>query len=461
MSDQHFILIRNGQLVSQDAVFESDLLLCGQRIEALGRNLTAPEGAETIDATGLLVLPGLIDAHVHIALDTGAYRTADDAYQGSEAAAFGGITTVIDFATQGKGQSLRDAVLTRRQEFTDMVVDYALHVMLTDVGEGREDILAELIDEGAPSIKLYTTYRPAYYADDRSLYRLLRAAGRLGITTLVHAENDGMVSHHLDALGAAGHTTWHDFPLSRPGAAEVEAAHRVLTMARECNAPVVIAHNSMGATMGLVAAARREGQKAYCETGPQYLLLDASRYAGPEAWRYILQPPLRQASEARELWSYVERGACDLLITDHCDYSRAQKLAANNDFRQTPGGLPGLMTLLPSMVTHGVKRGRLDWPQLVRMMASRPAQVYGLWGQKGALLPGFDADVVLFDPARSWTLEQDQLRGAAGYSPFEGMRFEGAVFAVLRRGQFVVWKDKFVGPRGSGRYLPRYLNANS
>jgi len=216
----------------------------------------------------------------------------------------------------------------------------------------------------------------------------------------------------------------------------------------------VIAHNSTGLTSAMVANARKSGQIAFSETTPQYLLLDNSLYESGEPWRYILQPPLRDPVEKEKLWELVSAGLIDMIITDHCDYTKEQKLAAD-DFTQTPGGLPGMETLLPLMATYGVADGRIDWPDIARMMAANPARIYNLWPRKGALVPGADADIVLYDPAGESYLTAEILHTLAGYSPFERMQVQGKVVANLRRGAFLVRDGEFIGERGSGLYLKR------
>jgi dihydropyrimidinase len=448
------MLIHGGTVVTPETMIDADVLIRGEQIQAIGHDLPAPRGAEVVDAKGLLVLPGVIDAHVHIQLDTGIYASPSNWQAESRAAAFGGVTTVVDFATQIKGQSFAEALNARLAEAAPSHIDYAFHMMVTDVPPGQEDMLGDLVDLGIQSFKLYTTYRPNYYVDDAAILRLLEAAGRYGLTTLVHCENDALVTAQTQALIEAGDTGWRYHGAARPALAEQEAAARVLLLAEAARAPVVIVHNSIGATTALVAAARARGQVAFCETCPQYLLLDNTLYEGTEPWRYILQPPLRDPGEREKLWALVAEGLVDMIVTDHCDYTRAQKTAVD-DFTKTPGGLPGLETLLPLMATNGVSDGHLDWPDLARLLAAGPAQLYNLWPRKGALLPGSDADIVLYDPTPTDTLTVERLHSAAGYTPYEGMRVQGRVVSTLRRGTFLVRDGEFVGEASPGVYLRR------
>ena len=326
--------------------------------------------------------------------------------------------------------------------------------MVTDVPPGDEDELGILGELGTPSIKLYTTYRPNYYADDATILRLMEAAGRYGLMTLVHCENDSLVTAQTEMLIAEGKTALRYHGEARPALAEQEAAARVLFLARAAQAPVVIAHNSSAGTVALIAEARNRGQVAFSETAPQYLLLDNTLYEGSEPWRYILQPPLRDPKEKDTLWERISEGLVDMIITDHCDYTKKQKMAVD-DFTKTPGGLPGMETLLPLMVTYGVGEDRIDWTDLARLLAANPAQIYGLWPRKGALLPGSDADLVLYDPEGETTLTADTLHTLGGYTPYEGLPVKGRVVATLRRGEFLVRDGAFVSKKGSGLFIPR------
>ena len=454
MSDERQILIRGGRVVNAEDVLRADVLIRGTRVEAVGLNLPVNPGVDVVDAGGLWVLPGVIDAHTHIQLDTGTYRTDDSWEIGSRAAALGGVTSVVDFATQFEGQSFAEALDARLQEAAPSWIDYGLHMMVTDVPPGEDARLGALNNLGIQSIKFYTTYRPFYYMDDAALLRLLRAAARYDLLTLIHCENDAMVTARTEALVKAGHTSWRYHGEARPGLAEQEATARVLFLAREVGAPVVIAHNSTARTSRMVAAARARGQVAYAETAPQYLLLDESRYDGEGPWRYILQPPLRSKTNCERLWELLSKGVMDMVITDHCDYTRAQKLETD-DFTRTPGGLPGLETLLPLMVTYGVEKGRLDWPDLVRLLAYNPARIYGLWPRKGGLRPGADADVVLYDPKPESVLTDENIHMRAGYTPYQGMRIQGKVVTTIRRGSFLVRDSEWIEPEERGVFLRR------
>jgi len=448
------LLIREGTLVTPEGLLEADLLAQGEHIKAIGRGLPVAHDTRVVDADGCYVMPGVIDAHTHIQLDTGVYQTPDDWFIGTRAAACGGVTTVVDFATQFPGQTLSEAVEARQEEAQQAVIDYGLHVMVTDLPPGREGEIAALVELGAPSAKLYTTYRPNYYADDAKILRLMTACGEHGVRPLVHCENDDLVTNRTAGLVAAGETSWRHHGSARPAFAEQEAIHRVLFLAEAARSTVHICHCSTARSVALVAAAADDGQPVTCETCPQYLLLDNSAYDGPDAWRYVLQPPLRDPEDLDLLWMLMGAGLVDLLVTDHCDYTRAQKMACN-DFTQTPGGLPGVETLLALMFTYGFTEGRLTLPHLAALLSANPAKVWGLWPEKGVLQPGSDADVTVYDPAPRRKIHAEDLHHLAGYTPYEEMEVRGEVKTTISRGEIIYRDGRFVGRKGRGRYVTR------
>jgi len=446
------VLILNGTIVTAEGQFQGDLLVEGEQVAALGRGFSPRPGDTVIDAAGCLVMPGVIDAHTHIALDTGIYQTPDDFAVGTRSAACGGVTTVIDFATQFKGQTFRQAVESRLAEAEGRAcVDFALHCMVTDLPRGREGDLVQLPELGVTSVKVYTTYRPNYYFDDDALLRILEASVEAGVLVMVHAENDALVTAATAELVSQGCTAWRYHPQSRPALAEVEAVHRALFLADIAGAPVYIVHCSTGRSVELIRQARRRGQPAYAETCPQYLLMDETRYLGEHPEWHIMQPPLRAPEERERLEGLVVEGAVDVIATDHCDYTLAQK-AAQPEFTKTPGGIPGVETLLPLTYTWAVGHG-LALERLVGVLATNPARIYGLYPRKGSLQPGADADVVVYDPRPETQIRAANLHGLAGYTPYEGMTVQGQVVATLSRGRMVCRNGQFLGEPGHGRYV--------
>ncbi len=447
------MLIRHGTIVTPTGMWFGDLRVAGETITAIGIGLEPQDGEEVLDASGCIVLPGLVDPHLHIQLDTGLYRTADDWFIGTRSAACGGVTTVIDFATQFPGQTLRQAVENRHAEIAGRAcIDYGLHCMVTDLPAGREATLADLVELGCPSAKVYTTYRPHYYQDDDQLLRLFQAAADAGILVMVHAENDALVAAATQRLVAEGKTGWAYHGQARPPLAEAEAVQRVLFLAREAGCYLYVVHCTTALAVEMIRAAQAVGQHVVAETCPQYLLLDEECYAGPHPEWYILQPPLRAPQERERLWQLLRTGAIATLGTDHCDYTLAQKTASPR-FTETPGGLPGLETALPLMATYGVKEGRLTWPQLVNLMSTNPARLFGLYPRKGVLQPGSDADLVIYDPTGESVITASSLRGVSGYTPYEGMAVAGRVRTTISRGRVVYNRGEFLGEAGWGRFV--------
>lgn len=563
-------LIRNGRIVTASGLLDADIWIHGEIIAAIGRELPAPAGAKTIDARDCILLPGIIDPHTHIVLDTGGFRTADDWQHGTASAALGGVTTVIDFATQFPGQDARTAVANRHRQILGIAetdpaalqarpaptpfpphIDYALHCMLTVLPETDAELdrwMADLRAAGVSAIKIYTTYHPFYYQDDAVLLRSLRAAARADLVVMVHAENDAIVTAATAAHVQAGQTSLVYHGQARPALAEVEAVQRLLFLAHEARCELYVVHNSVGRSVELIARARQNGQRVYSETCPQYLLADERIYAGPAAWRWIMQPPLRDPYQPAYLMQLLAAGAVDTLGTDHCDYTIAQKLglrpwqdeeiaaamaelspdqgaivearlglfdgrtrslaaaahalgldldtartreaealrklqpyherlqaaaqelaaidwdAVRQDaqtvggpqlpFTRTPGGLPGLQTALPLMVTYGVMAGHISWPQLAALMSTNPARIFRLFPRKGQVQVGADADLVIYDPHGEYEISDAEQATIGGFTPYAGRKVQGRVRDTFVRGQAVTRDGQLVGPAGWGQYIP-------
>jgi dihydropyrimidinase len=446
-------IIQGGMTVSAEGTARQDVAYEGEQIVEVAERIEPGPGDEVIDAAGLLVLPGIVDAHTHIQLDTGIYHTADNWAVGSRTAAAGGVTTVVDFATQFPGQTFPQAIENRLEEAAPSIIDYAFHCMITEFPIGAEGSLRALVDMGVPSFKIYTTYRPNYYMDDATLLRLFKASTQVGGMVIIHAENDAMVSEATEHLVQTGRTAWRFHPLSRPPIAEQEAIHRVLFLAAEADAPVYIVHCSTGRSVELVREAAQRGQPAWCETCPQYLLFDERVYFEKHPEHYILQPPIRPVGEPEKLWDLVEGGAVSVISTDSCDYTIAQKTEFT-EFVKTPGGLPGIETLLPLIYTYGVDAGRIELSDLARMLCENPARLFGLAPRKGFIRPGGDADITLYDPAPERTIRHENLHYLAGYSPYEGMRVKGAVHTTVARGEIIYHQGEITAQEGRGRFVP-------
>jgi dihydropyrimidinase len=454
-------IIQGGRLVLTDGTLEADVVLEGEGIAAVASQVSPAPGDTVIDASGLLVLPGIIDAHTHIQLDTGIYRTADNWEIGTKAAAAGGVTTVIDFANQIVGASFDEALDARKAEATPALIDYTFHFVILqpdpDPAQLRSE-LSRLPELGITSLKLFTTYRPNYYLDDAALLHLFKAMPD-GLTAMVHAENDAIVAAATQRLVDERSTAWRYHAQGRPREAEIEAVNRVIRLAGfpSTQVPLYIAHCTTGDTIWDISQHQHNFTGVYCETCPQYLLLDDSSYDSASPEHFILQPPLRTAQDRAQLREFVQAGMIDVISTDTCDYSLAQK-QEHSEFMKTPGGLPGIETLLPLMYTLFCDELGEPVENVVRLMTANPARIFGLYPRKGVLQVGSDADIVLYDPQPESTIHHDQLHYVAGYSPYEGMRIKGRVRATFSRGELIYQDGEFPAQPGRGRFVRGSIN---
>lgn len=450
------LAITGGTVVASAGTYPADVLIDGEKIVALGNGLGLPEGARTIDATDCLVLPGVVDCHVHFDLVDGDFRTRDTFLEGSRAAAAGGVTCYIDYVSQQQDASFADAIGARRAEADGRsLVDYSLHFHVTDLDHGQTAELPHLVDHGVSSIKIYTTYKNrGLYVDDWTWYSLLRHSRECGLLIEAHCENDDIVTGARAWLVAEGKTALRYHGLSRPAISETEAVYRGLCLARAAGAASYYVHQSSADSVDAVVAARLRGQPAIAETCPHFLVLTDEAYDGDEPERFIMIPPLRDAANAERLWDHISSGHISCIGTDHCGYPLDQRLACD-DFTRVSPGVPGTELLLPLLHSEGVLRGRISLRQLVALISTNAARIFGLAPDKGELRPGADADAVIFDPAARWTVTAERLVSAAGYTPYEGMEIVGRVRATVSRGTVVFEDDSFPAENGHGRFVKR------
>jgi dihydropyrimidinase len=448
------MLISGGTVVGEAGEQLADVLVRGERIAAVGTDIDA-EGEEVVDATGLYVLPGVIDPHTHFALDQGGGRTADDFRTGTASAAAGGVTTYINFATQQPDHGFESALATVRQQAEgSSYVDFGLHLNVTRLDPGWEAELDRVVDGGVSSAKVYTTYKgTVFYVDDWTIYKLLERSGAAGLLVQMHAENDDILQGRRRELVAAGQTSLAYHGESRPAVAEAEAVARGILLSRATGSPIYFVHLTNPLSVDLVSEARRREVMAIAETCPHFLALDDSVYSRPDAERFLMTPPIRSRELRDGLWERI--GSIHTVGSDHCGYSLDQRGDFSAFTAVTSPGIPGSETTLPVLYSCGVAAGRIDMAGLVRLLAVNPARVFGLWPRKGRIAPGADADLVLFDPAARGRLSAAELHSAAGYSPFEGMRLEGRVRTTICRGRVVYDHGAVVGDAGWGRFLER------
>lgn len=450
------VLIRGGRLVTEVDSYDADLLVDAGVIAEIGPGLKAPDDVDVYDAAGKLVLPGVIDSHVHVSLDLKGHVSSDFAST-TRSAAFGGVTTILTYVTPAPGQLLMEAVEARKEQAAGgCYVDFGLHASLVNWTDRQEDEIPELIEAGIPSFKAYTVYSEAgLRSSDEELYAALLATGRHGGLVEVHCENEWIIDRKILRMVEENKLSPTDHARSRPGYVEGEAVANVLRIAYEAGAPVYIVHVSTSEALEAIDEACDLGLEVYSETCPHFLLLDETKLAGKQGQRFATCPPLREQEHQGPLWEGLEEGLIQVLATDHCEFAAADKDAGANDFRKIPMGVPGVGTLLPLMWHHGVNEGRMGEKDLVDHLCTQPAEIFGMFPRKGTLAAGSDADVVIFDPALEVTIDPGFLHGHSDYSPYEGHRVRGWPVSTMVRGEWVVRDRELVGSPGHGAFLPR------
>lgn len=445
------MVLRGGTVVSSHGTEKKDLYIDGEKIVLAG------QADEVIDVSGCLLFPGFIDGHTHLDMPVSGTVTADSFPTGTAAAVAGGTTVILDFATQERGQSLSQALaLWHSRADGRCACDYGFHMAVTDWNETTQKELSAMVERGVSSFKAYMAYDSLRLNDD-DLRELLAAAGRLGAYVGVHCELGDTVNENIAALLRAGRTDPAAHPLSRPNEVEALAIRRFLALAREAEGLPWVVHLSTGEGFEEIARARSTGQRVLVETCPQYLTLTGSLYALPDfqGAKYVCSPPLRSEKDKAALWEAVSRNDIDIISTDHCSFHfRGQKELGRGDFSKIPNGLPAI-ELRPALLwTYGVETGHITPADMCRLLSETPARAFGLWGQKGALAPGFDADIVVWDPAIKKTVRPVDMETCCDYSPWEGQILTGGARAVYLRGKKAAENGRCLR-RSGGQYLLR------
>ena len=454
------MLIRGGTLVDAAGSRRADLRTDPYgRIAASAPALEPHPGEQVVDATGRLVIPGGVDAHTHLHLDVGAASVSDDFGSGTAAAAVGGTTTVIEYVTTRRGQSPLDAVADWRARAEPAAVDYGFHVTLVDrPGEG---VIAGCVEQGITSFKLYMAYPETLQVDDEVIVEVLGAAARHGGLVTIHAENGPAIGVLEQQALAAVLRQPIEHALTRPPEVEGEATARAAVLAEQVEAPLYVVHVSSAPALAAVRTAQERGVTIMAETCPQYLYLDEARLEGPDGENFVCTPPLRTADHAEELWHGLGGGWVHTVATDHCPFWMHDRHAGTAgraegwaDFTEIPGGLPGIETRM-ALIWDGVRAGHLTVEDWVRLCAEAPARTFGLWPRKGCLAVGSDADIVVWDPSRTQSLDAAALHMRTDHSPYAGTTVTGWPALVLSRGRPVARDGAFCGEPGWGRYLVR------
>jgi dihydropyrimidinase len=451
-------LIKNGRIITAVDDYNADLLVEDGVISLIGRRL-AMEADRVIDAQGCYVLPGGVDPHTHMDLPFGGTAASDDFRTGTIAAAFGGTTTIIDFAVQYQGQALNQAFDNWMAKAEGKAaIDYGFHLICTDLPDSRLPELKSMIAQGVSSFKLFMAYPGVFLVDDGTIFKAMTTAGEAGGLICMHAENGVVIDVLVKRALAAGHTAPKYHALTRPTKAEAEGTGRAIALAEMANAPVYIVHLSCYDALRKVVEARDAGLPAYAETCPQYLLLDYSYYEkeGFEGAKYVMTPPLRDRENQEKLWKGLQFDDLQVVSTDHCPFCfKEQKELGRDDFSKIPNGGPGVEHRLSLIYDSGVIGGRLSLNRFVEIVSTAPAKIFGLFPRKGTIAVGSDADIVIFDPNAEQLISAANHHMNVDYSCYEGMRLRGAVKTVLARGQMIIADGKYCGNAGDGQFIKR------
>jgi len=455
------LIIKGGRIVTAEGSYKGDIGIEKGKIKAIADKLPQNSG-KTVDARGMVVFPGAIDVHVHLQLPFCGTVSADDFENGTKAAACGGVTTVIDFAIQKKGDTIKKAVDNRRAEADGKVaIDYALHAVPTDWNERTKNELMKLADEGYTSFKMFMIYaKEGMISDDDALFAALEETSRFGGMVGVHAESVRVLDLLIDRYhnpqdmkkyGAYCHV------LSRPNYIEAEAIQRAVKWAESTGGKLYVVHMSTADGADIIRDAKRRGLHVYAETCPQYLLLDDSVFKKPNGYLYGTCPQVKKKADSDRLWRALADGDVSVVSTDTCTFDKKQKAMWQGDFTKIPFGLPGVETLLPLVFTFGVGKKRISETQLVKLLCTNPAKLMGMYPEKGTIAVGSDADLVVFNPNKKVTLSYKNLQTNCDWSPYEGFKLKGYPDTTISRGEIVASKGKFVGKVGHGRFVKRHI----
>ncbi len=459
MTEKFDLVVRGGTVAGASDVAQCDIGIRGGRVVALGDTLGP--GDRELGASGKLVLPGGVDSHCHIEqASSSGVMTADDFYSGTVSACFGGTTTVIPFAAQGKGQSLREVVAAYHDcAGPKAVIDYAYHLIIADpTADVMGQELPALIEDGITSFKVYMTY-DALKLDDYQMMTVLAEARHLGALVMVHAENHDVIRWLSEKLLDQGHRAPKYHAVAHARVAEGEATHRAIELARLIDAPLLIVHVSAEEAAAEIRKAQTEGLKIYGETCPQYLFLTAQDLDrdGMDGAMFCCSPPPRDTEAQEAIWRGLTNGTFQVFSSDHAPYrfdeTAKLKHGPNASFKQSANGVPGLELRLPLLFSEGVKKGRITLNDFVALTSTNAAKLYGLFPRKGTIAVGADADFAIWDPDKKVTITYDMLHDAVGYTPYEGKTLTGWPETVVSRGRVVVENGTLNAERGSGQFL--------
>jgi dihydropyrimidinase len=460
-------LIRGGRVITATDDYVADVLLQDGIVHAIARDMAVGPDVTLVDASGLYVLPGGVDTHVHLENVIGPTITCDTFASGTKAAAFGGTTTVVDFALQTAADSPLEAIArAQRSAEPQVCIDYSLHCIVTRVdAQVLADVKHAMRHEGVTSFKMFMAYPGVMMADDAAIFQMLRQVGADGGMVALHAENGTVIDLLIKEALAAGHTAPRYHAMTRPALMEGEATHRGIRLAELAEAPIYFVHVSSNQALKHIVAARDEGIPVFAETCPHYLLFDDSVYDSDdfEIAKYVMTPPLRTTDDQNHLWRALRYDDLQVIATDHCPFCmkeghlgyRLQKQRGKDDFSLIPNGAPGIETRLVSLYDIGVTQGRLSLNRFVQLTSTTPAKLFGLFPKKGTIAVGSDADVVLFNPNATQTIHAEHLHSQCDYTLLEGRTLQGRVEKVFLRGELIVDGADWKGREGMGQFVRR------
>lgn len=464
MSEEFDLIISNGRVVTATSTQNSDIGVRDGKIAAIETNLPK-NSSGIIDASDKLVFPGFIDAHTHMGIPIMNTSSIDDFHSGSVAAAFGGVTTIIDFTIQEESQSLKDSLVARLKKAENCHVDFGLHVNVTNVSETRLHEIPSLIAAGIVNFKVFSTYRQAGMMISWPEFKqVLEVVDKNHGLLFLHAEDNDFVETLTEQHIASAKTEPIYHPRSRPAEAEARAITHAAEIAGELDARLYIVHLSSKAGLEAALKAREKGVQLILETCPQYLVLSEEYYLGENGHNWITTPPLRTKEDSEALWQAVVDGLIDIVATDHCPFTLQQKENGKRFFHLTPNGLPGVETLFPLLYTYGVTENRISLEKMVQLLAENPAKIFKLFPKKGTIQVGSDADLVIWNPNVDQVVTAENLHGNADWSPYEGFRISGKLDYTILRGQVLVHGDEFVGNKMESQFClskeasPKSLN---
>jgi dihydropyrimidinase len=469
------IIIKNGTLITATDTFEADILIEGERIKTIGQGLNGAD-SKIIDAAGKLVMPGCVDPHTHFDLPMFNTVSSDDHYTGHKAAAFGGTTTVMDFVPHivsqpsGRGDLINSVREWRQKADPKAAVDYGFHMNITHFDESVANEIPELLNVGITSLKVFTAYNNRLRIQDGDIFKSMRIAMEYGFLTLLHAENGDVIDVLVSEALAAGNTSpiWH--ARTRPAWGAVEAAMRGFALAAETGAPLYLVHMNVAGEVDMLRYARENGVPVLGETCPQYLFFTETALSKDDGAKWVCSPPLRTTTDNNRLWEGVKDGSIHVVATDHCPFyydgttpinyegvniAIAGKELGDTNFTLIPNGLPGVGDRLPVMWTEGVVKGRISPNQFVALMSTNPAKIFGIYPRKGCLMPGSDADILIWDPNLMVQYGASVSHHRTDYNLFEGWELTGYPEKVFLRGTLIVDGNEWLGNAGMGHFLNR------